>query len=306
MFRSCSSKAFPRLIALSMIVSSSVLAADDQPLNIDLTIGFEHDDNVSVDATDNQSGISDNGWTVGFSAEYVAQPESEAPIEISYDFSQSIYHELTDYNMQGHSLFVSSGKEISGFDISGMYGFSHTLLAGDKFLNLHTITPSIGFSLTDQIYLSAAYNYQNKKFFTSPDRDSNLNAGSIDSFIFFGEDGAFAKAGYKYEDEDTSSSEYDQNTNYLNLGVSLPVITATSKAEVTVDYQYYDRDFLSVTQSIGEERKDKRSSVTSQIALPVTEITTVLVSHQYIDSRSNLSSSAFNENIFKLALEVDY
>lgn len=303
---SCGPRFASVLGALLLTALCTAASADDgkKSWSVQTKIGVEHDDGVSIDELDNRSGQADRALTVDVTAAYEFFRDSASPVEISYDFSKISYDELSAFDLQSHSAFLSTGRSFGSIDTSFLYGVSHTTLAGDGFLNLHTVTPGLGYALTDTWYVSAAYNYQNKTFLTAAERDSHLHAGSIDNFIFFNEARSYFKFGYRFESENTSSSEYDYLGHYFNSAFKTKFGDGLGVPTITLSYQYYLKDYLNETASISREREDQRHTIKAEFLLPVHKHADLQFVYKYIKGHSNLSSSDFDENVINLSLKL--
>ena len=152
---------------------------------INLSIGLQHDNNVTTDEVDNVSNLSDEAAVIDLSGTYKAYDGPGGVIELGYDFFQSFYDKLTDFDLNSHTFSISGKRQIGEFDTGLLYLYSRTLLDGKDFLGIHSIAPNVGYAVTPELYLSGRYNFQDKDFISSPGRDGRQHAASIDAFFFF-------------------------------------------------------------------------------------------------------------------------
>lgn len=258
--------------------------------------GIEWNDNVSTDSIDSYSGVGDVAAVIEFDFDEDIYGEAN-PINLSYSYSQYIYTDMTDFNLRSHNLFLAKDLNLFDKNINFLYGFSDTRLGGSKFLNLHTFTPTIGFELTENIFLSSSYNYLNKKFFTDPNRDSHTNSLNLNFFLF--NDNGYYLFSYKYEDEDTNFDEYDYTAYNLSL-TSNHMVTMNNRMIYSINYN--DKDYLKNTASISEKRRDKNKSFSVTNEYKFNESVKSQITYLYIDSKSNLKSSDYTENTLSLSL----
>ena len=167
-----------------ILAGGDVRAADDpgtpdKPWSLTLEAGMLNDDSVSIDALDNRSGQADQARVFNLGGSYSLFGESALPIKASYGFSKTSYQDLKAFNLQSHTAFLSTRKKLSAFDAGFLYGFSHTELSGNPFLNFHTVSPTLGHGLTTNWYVLAGYNYQNKTFHTAKSRNAQVNGLSF-------------------------------------------------------------------------------------------------------------------------------
>ena len=285
-----------KLLLILTIISSFLLASFEARAEASIKIGLEWNDNVSTQSTDNFSGISDVATVLDFTYEKELF-DRENPLVFSYSYSQSIYDDLTDFNLRSHSIFFSRDFNILDKSINILYGFSDTRLAGSKFLNLHTITPTLGLELSSDMYMSSYYNYMNKKFFTDSGRDSQTNAIGFNLFLF--DDKGFYLIGYKFENEDTKNEQYDYDANQLNFSRHHELST---QSKIIMGLKYYDKDYLKTTISISEKRRDRNKSLYFTNEYMITDTAVSEFTYEYTDSKSNLTSSNYTENTISFGL----
>ncbi len=186
-------------------------------------IGVQYDDNVTTDETDNSSNKADKALLLDFGLAYKALDTPALGLEIGYDFSQSLFEDLTDFDLTTNSLSVSAEREIGDYDAGFNYIYTRTLLGGKDFLSTNNLSPTLGYAVNERWYIAARYNYVNKNFITNDPRDAHQNSGTVDNFLFFMQGKAYVSLGYKAEDEDTDGDEFDYFGHFLNANVKMPI-----------------------------------------------------------------------------------
>ncbi len=281
-------------------------AEPDKPWSITLEAGMLNDDSVSIDALDDRSGQADQARVFNLGGSYSLFEESALPIKASYGFSKTSYQDLKAFNLQSHTAFLSTRKKLSAFDAGFLYGFSHTELSGNPFLNFHTVSPTLGHGLTTNWYVLAGYNYQNKTFHTAKSRNAQVNGLSFDNFFFFDETRSYIKAGYRFELENAAGREFDFAGHYLDISLKSTLSASPGAATIRFGYQYYLRDYTNETPSISREREDQRHTIKAEISLPVHEHAQVKAAYKYVKAHSNLSTSDFDENVVNVSLALKF
>ena len=195
--------------AMTLAVGAAHAAEAKKPWKLTASAGIQFDDNVNTSSLDNTTGSGDKAAVLEFSAEYKVLDSKALGLEISYNFSQSLYEDLSDFDLHSHTGSLFADREVAGYNVSAFYGYTRTLLGGFHFLELNNFQPSVGRLVTDNWYVNLAYNYQNKKFINANERDSNLNAGEITNFIFFNKSKSFVKLGYRFEEENSPAAQFD-------------------------------------------------------------------------------------------------
>lgn len=277
-----------------------------KPWSVSINAGFEYDSNVTISETDNTSSVDDFAGVFDASLAYKLIKTDLSEVEVAYDFYQSLYDDLPDFDIQAHIFSLSGSHEINDFDFGLNYSYNYTFLGADRFYDSHSVIPTLGFMPTSGWYVSLAYNFQNKNFFNDQERDSNLHAFSYDNYVFFNDNNSFVTMGYRVEHEDTVGSQFQYLGHYYTAGLNTKFSEHFLKPEAEIYYKYYLKDYDGVTDSILEEREDERQSVYVGLTLHFNEITNAKIAYEYVDAISNLSTSDFEEHIVTFTLGATF
>ena len=261
---------------------------------ITASVSWEHDDNLTREEQDIVTGEPDTAMVYEFGGEYKIIDTPKYGLDVSYDFFQSIYKKITNLNFQSHTLALSGSTEFEKWDAGINYMYIYNLLDDQDFLYIHTVTPNIGFSILPTLYTAVNYTFMNKKFPDSEGRNADNHSGSFSQFVFFMDGKAYLSLSYKLDDEDTVDNEFDYLGHLYTLGAQTKL---PFESKINVSYKYSHKDFDTITSSIGEIRRDDKQTINVALTKKLFKILELKINYQYIDSRSNLESVVFTENI---------
>ena len=108
-----------------------------------------------------------------------------------------------------------------------------------------------------------------------------------------------------------SCSKYEilnTNSSYFKFSYKSPVRLKFLPRDpiVRIGYEFAFKDYSSITGEIGEERLDKRHTVTAELELPISDHVGLQVEFERIGARSNLESSDFAQRIYALSMLVSF
>lgn len=269
------------------------------------SIGFEHDDNLTVEEVNISTNKSDNAVIIEFSAENLIFADEKYELEVGYDLYQSLYDTYDDLNLQSHSFYVDGTRKYTNFDLGLNYRYNYNSLGDHKFFGSHTLRPSIWYSINDTWFLDSFYSYEDKKFYKNSDRDADKNSIGFINYVFFTPDDMLI-VGADLNDEDTKGDEFDYDSYALELSYEKTFHVNNKELVISAGYEYEDRDYDNITASIGKKRDDERKDYSLDIEYPITKLLSGIFYYQYIDSDSNLESSDYSENIVGIKLEARY
>jgi hypothetical protein len=234
-----------------------------------------------------------------------------AKLEVGYDFSQSLYDQLDDFDLRSQNVIASVDREVGGIDFGLNYLYGRTSLGRVDFLSLHSLTPTAGITVSDHWYTSVRYSAISKDFRRTADgpRDGWNNAVALDNFVFFGKDGSYVSSGYKIENENTDGPQFDYLGHFVWARLKFAVPTerlSRLKPIAETGALYFIRHYDNVTPSIGEKRNDKRMEFNATLTVAIAHPAFCSVSYQYVNAISNLPTVDYNDQVvtFRLGFKL--
>ena len=299
------SKCIPLVtIASCLLAMSPASYSEEQKFSVSIETGIEYDNNITVSTLDTTTGESDTALVFDLSASYLALQNENQELEFTYDFYQSLYDTMDEYDLQIHSLSALGSWIVNDFDIGADYRYSKVYLGRDRLYDSHTVNPSLGFSGMDNLYHRLSYAYVDKNFFNGSTRDGEQNRISVDNYYFFMDNSAYITLGLRYEEENTKDPELDYDAPFVSLGTSIPLPYADIKLKAK--YQKYWRDYENVTASIGDKREDEQDLVVITLIKPIYDNVDLKFNYEHNNTDSNLSSIDSVENIYTISLKAIY
>ncbi|MEE9259117.1 MAG: tetratricopeptide repeat protein [Nitrospinaceae bacterium] len=277
--------------------------ADDKTWWVKASTHIQFDDNVTVVEQDEVTGKEDTAYIFEFGSGYNLSSKPAFGMSVGYDFYQSFFKEQSDLDFQSHSFSLGTSHEAETWDTRLDYSFVHTTLGQEGFLNMHNIIPRFGFSLSSNLYTSISYMFQDKNFVSLNVRDATNHSGTVNQFIFFMDNKAYALLGYKYDDEDALDNEFDYRGHLLTAGFNLQL---PWDSKLFSSYQYNLRLYKNLTAEIERDRRDEKQTVKMIFTKKISDYLDFKIDYEHIQSTSNLESVDFKENIvmFGLALTM--
>jgi hypothetical protein len=283
--------------------SGAAFAASNGPLSLSISAGAQYDDNITVDAQDLTTNKSDKAAVIEGAAGFKFINTKSLKLEAGYDFYQTLHKDLTNFDLQIHGLSLSASSDIGGaFDVGGSYRFDHVLLGGSSFLDMHTVRPSVGYSI-DNLHLVAAYEYQHRNFRTpaTETRDANDNSGSLTAY-YIPASGTVLSAGYKLTRETAVGPEFDYWGHFFDVGAKVTLPLGVIDPIFRASYRYYQKNYSNITPLINTKRDDKRHNFKTSLQVPIVAGVFTKLQYEYTKAISNLPSADYHENVVTLSL----
>lgn len=280
-------------------------AEDNEGLSLNISAGGEYDSNITVSELDTTTNVGDWAALLDFSAGYKVKSDAKTSFEFGYDFSQSLYSSEGDFNLQSHAITANADTEMNGFDLGLAYGFYSNSLGGDKFLDMHSISPSAAIFFGEGSYVRADYTYYKKSFTVLDDRDANTHSFGASLYQFM-DGGDYFTFGLRYEKENTFSDEFDYKGWVAKAGFQSKFDIGSDEAKLSLTVEYKDRNYENKTLSIGEKRDDKRTTFRAKMTYPIFGAFSLMPEYRYVKASSNLASADYNEHVIGATLGYSF
>jgi tetratricopeptide (TPR) repeat protein len=277
-----------------------------KPWSVSLSTGIEYDDNVTVSLQDLATGEDDYANIFEFSGDYKLLETKKFELQAGYDFYQSLYHELSEFDLQSHIFSLGGGYKFAKLDADVFTSYNRTTLGGEDFLENYSVAPHIGFFPTERWYAIFGLTYEDFKFFTDSARSGENYGVGMDHFIFFMKGKSYLLFGYRFENKVTNGDEFTYNGHYGTFGVKTPLPIWNQKGAFNVTYRFFYKDYRNITPSLAQERRDFRHTIQVGLSQPLSEWLKLNLNYEFIDSVSNLREIDFTENIASLSLSVTF
>ncbi len=275
---------------------------DDPKFFVEVEGGAEYDSVVSLDELDLSSEESDTAIraeaTVGYS-----QPLGETvELDLSYSYSMLDYQDFSEVDQNSHIVSADLTKDLGDADI-GLSGFYvNSDLDDESFLELARVSPYVSGFFTKGWFARAGVVYADKNNDVNSGRDATTVIGEFDLYHFPPGKPWFFNIGYKYRDEDADAARFDYTGNTFKARYVYRLTLLDRKARFELSYRYLDRDYSSVTPSIGEDRSDERDRAHVQLEVALTSRLDAELYYTYSDWESNLESVDFNQYVTGMVL----
>ena len=288
---------------LVIAMTGPAMAAGE--FSLGLEAGVTYDSNVGV-AGVGQSGDSDIAYHFGLDAGVEFGLTDTVTFNAAYGFSIDQYQDFSAFSQQNHSILAGLQAQLNDVTLGFTYSYIATLLDGDSFLNMQVISPSISGFVSDTVYLRAAYTRHEKDFDTLNARDASSDIGNLDAFIFFDEYRSFVNLRATVEQEDANGSRFDYGGYGAGAFLNLTVDGFGRENTLELGVSYRNRDYESITPSIGTTRQDEKLELEVALEVPLTEMVNIRGGYKNVSRTSNLPVADYNEHIVSFLLGLEF
>jgi hypothetical protein len=266
-------------------------------LSAELSIGGEYDGNVSVEEVDRASESGDYALTLEAGGAIEQRLSERAVVGFNYDYSQSNYRKFSEVDRQTHIVGSDFTWHFPDADAGLSAFYINSRLDGKEFLELWRVSPALSGFVARRWFLRGAYVYQDKTLADRDFRDAITDALEGDVYFFAQGLRRYFNLGYRIKDENARSAPLDYESWAVKLRYIQRLSVFSRLAKLELSWRYEDRDYSSVTPSIGEERSDERHRLGVDLEVPLKQRLFLQLYYQYADYASNLERVDYTQNL---------
>lgn len=271
-----------------------------------VTIGMEYNDTLSVTEIDATSTEDDTAIVVDLDLRYKKPINSDTNAELGYSFSRSLYDDFDNFDIQSHLISGDINHKFG--DIKGglTYRFFDFELDNDPLLDLQQISPYFTRFIGKEVFIRGSYTYSKKEYDTFTTRDAKTNSIELDAYYFIDGSQLYISGGYSYRDEDANAPQYDYDSNILKAAVTKKIKVAEYDSKLKLSYRHEERDYSSITPSIGAVRDDTRRRAKLSWEFDISDDVKTILEYQHTNNKSNLASADYNQNVAGIMVEYAF
>ena len=286
-----------------------IAGADQKDWWLDLEGGVEYSDNVALEQSDANSTSSDVAAVLELDAGYKLVDEKNARVEVGYNFYQSIYQDLTEFNWQSHNPSLMGWIRQDGIKIGMEYAYTNALLDDSFFLEQHMLAPTISAFVSEDFYVTGYYRFYSKNYNEDDNaRDANTHQTGADVYYYFDRPNkGFVSFGAGFTSEDTDGDQYDYDGLMARASVQHPIEIFARKGNVKLSYAYQKRDYDNDVSLPGPgTREDDRHTLKLVTNVEVDDNLKASVELRRVTRESNLAASDYEENVGAVSLRYSF
>ncbi len=290
-------------LCCALLASAAALpvSAAEEPsgteFSAEVGIGAEYDSNVSVDELDVTASESDYALILDAELKLEQQLTDATDVTLTYDFSQANYNEFDIVDRQTHLLGADFVADLGNVNTGLTLYYINARLDGEGFLEYYRGSPYVSGFLAKKWFARGAYVYSDKTIEQNPGRDSDSHAGEFDLYYFNRGLRSYFNLGYKFKDEDATEDRFDYRSNNLKLRYIHRFDVWKEVLKLELSWRYEDRDYTSITPSIGEKRDDKRHRWKVDLEYPFLKKGAFQLYAGYSDYDSNFPRADYDQNV---------
>ncbi len=288
--------AYAIIIAVLCGVSTAQVQSD--PINLDVSIGVEHDSNVTVSDIDFASGLDDIAFLFRAKTAIKHDISKQITTKASYVFSAKDYDKFSQFDQNHHLATLDVARNVGRmkFGVTGRY--LQASLDGDEYITAKQLSPYLSRYFGRKNFLRVNYTFSDRQYKTRPERDGDTQRFGIDGYHFLQGTRQFLILSYRYEDVDAFEQQlaYDKHRIQAAYIRRFPIHGGDTTLRFSARYE--SRDYKAINFVINDIRSDDRFTYGAAWKLPIYSNTYLELDVKYRDYQSNLNLVDYKKTVF--------
>jgi len=278
------------------------------------SFALQYDTNVTLEPNDGDvaaaagftTGQSDGSAVLTAGAAYAPLRTKDMELLVGYEFYQSLYFNLDEFDLQDHRPSVQFLYRAGRVQLGLAARYDYYLLNTDSYFQgvnaLPTATVAEGDFGETQVY----FRYRWRDYYLSPFRgvlDGNNYSPGVLQHIFLGESDRYVSLGYRFDAQvptTTRGAAFGYDGNEVVAGLTWPFPSIAANSDFAFTYRHRDYDAAS------NGRMDNEYLLTLLLEKRLTEQLSLVVGYLGIFNDSNNSLFSYTRQIVSAGVEARF
>ncbi|MEE3326880.1 MAG: tetratricopeptide repeat protein [Myxococcota bacterium] len=268
--------------------------------------GFELDDNVTVTEEDLATGLSDEALVLGAGLEYRLLNEETAWIIVGYNFYQSLYRTLTDFDLRIQEPRLTIGGRVGRVFPTFTYAYQNQTLGSDGFLSSHLLDFNLDIALVEHWSLFVGGEAERVNYDSTPARTGYRGAINVGPQVSFFDDLMSFSLIWEpsWQRTDGAAFNFDGQSLLTELNLFIP---RGRGVDLRTSYQYIQHDYTDLISGFGlGTRHDTYHVLRLGLQMPLARYANISVDYLHLRSDSTIPDLNYSQNILTFRLGFWY
>ncbi len=292
-------------LSLFFFITSSVCTlvgpsayASDKDFYLDLSLGLEQDNNVTVSDIDLASGLNDLALLFRAKANAKFDLAKDVQVKTNYVYSAKDYDEFSQFDQNYHLASVDLNHKVGKTRIGVTGRYLDASLNGDAYLQAKQFSPYLSRYFGRKFFARASYTYSDRTYKLRPERDGDTHGLGLSAYHFLTGTRQFIILGYRFEDVDASERQLAYDKHHIQAEYIRRFPLWQDDTTLKLSAKYESRDYKDINFVINEERQDDRFTYGASWKIPAFANSYIELDLKFRDYRSNLSLVDYDKTVF--------
>lgn len=274
-------------------------------LELSVAGGLRYEDNLVVESIDVVSAEKDLALVGELDLDYRDEVWSGSQLRSGYRFSQRVFLEEDDFNLQLHYGFADLSRELPEVTAGARVDATYASIGGDSLLDKQVVSGYLSDLATEKFYWRSSLGLEQTGFDRDGGRSNNGQRLDLAGFFFMEGPRQYVTARYRYDQEQADSSVFDYYANQVQFGyVKRMTVAGDQPVRLRLDWRIELRRYENASATLDAKRRDYRRRWRMRVDGPITDALSFQVKFEHRNYSSNNTALDFDDNRIEALLEL--
>lgn len=295
------------LILATALVPGLCTAGERKPdFNIGFGAGYQYDSNVALVELDDISGTADTAKRLHAAVDATLPLTRRARLMLGYDIDSTAYAEQDAFDLVLQHATAGMAVTLAGTEFGIAADRYDADLAGEGYLVLSQVTPSVAHLFGSSLYARLAYSNAAKRFDTDDTRDADTQTWRTDLYWLLDGMNRYVSISAQSMDEDALDDALDFGGHAAALAFGQVFENRVVTVKLKTELRYESRNYAALAESEEAPRQDRRLRAGATLSIPIGEHVELGAELARIANTSTLDGAEFDRTMAGLTFDVAF
>ena len=295
------------LILAATLVPGLCGAGEATPdFSVEFGAGYQYDSNVALVELDDISGTADFATRLRAAVGATLPLTRHTRLTLGYDIDSTDYAEQDAFDLVLQHATAGFGVTLAGTELGIAADRYDADLAGEGYLSLTQVSPSIARLFGSSLYARLAYSDAAKRFDTDDTRNADTETWRTDLYWLLNGMDRYVSMSAQRVDENALDDALDFGGHAAALAYGQVFENRVVTVKLKTELRYESRDYATLADAGEAPRQDRRLRAGILLAMPIGKHVELGAELARIANTSTLESAEFDRTIAGLNFDVTF
>ncbi|GEM_PF-1822624 len=297
----------PTLILAAAFAPGLCAAGAAKPdVSVEFGAGYQFDSNVALVELDDISGSADFATQLRAAVGATLPMTRHARLTLGYDVDSTTYAEQDEFDLVLQHATAGFGVTLAGTELGIAADRYDADLAGEGYLSLTQVSPSIARLFGSSLYARLAYSSASKRFDSDDARNADTQTWRTDLYWLLNGMDRYVSMSAQRMDENALDDALDFDGRAATLAYGQVLENRAVTVKLKTELRYESRDYAMLADSGEAPRQDRRLRAGILLTMPIGKHVELGAELARIANTSTLESAEFDRTIAGLNFDVTF
>lgn len=273
-----------------------------QSVDLSVSAGARHEDNLVVEELDTVSRESGSAWVGSVDLDLEHELTGGREVGAGYFMEQRRFEAHPEYDLGLHYGYGNLSQRLGPVRWTTRLDGSVAYLGGERLLENRQLGLELSSLINRSLYLRGELSFKQTDLLQAPERNNDDTRTELAGYYFLDGTAHYVSANYRFNANRAQQFRFDYDAHRFGL---LYTRRLSSWATLKLDWRYEERQYLSgASTAASGARLDERQRWRARLEIPVGDRLELEMRYEHRDYASNLESVDYTDNRLEARLTL--